>query len=76
MVTIPAQYSKACITIEAYDDEILEGNEMFYITANASNLLDEVIGNSSVVVSDNDGMYSSNYYVSITNYVYWYKHRC
>lgn len=55
MVTISVQYPKACITIEAYDDEILEGTETFVITVNASNPLDVVIGNSSVIISDNDG---------------------
>ena len=46
---------QACITILAYDDEIVEGAESFNITVTASNPLDMISGNTVVNVLDNDG---------------------
>ena len=57
VVTIAPEYSQACITLEAYDDAIVEGTETFVIVAYPSNMLDRVDGNTTVYVTDNDGTF-------------------
>ena len=57
-VTIMAQYNETCIEISAYDDMIVEGLEMFYITVMSDDPLDVVSDNTSVTIMDNDGRFS------------------
>ena len=53
-VLAPPQY---CLTIDAIDDQIVEGTESFNFIVRASNPLDMVIDNGSTTIdiTDNDG---------------------
>ena len=55
---IAPQTDTGCIAIEAVDDEIAEGNELFNLTAMANNTLDSVNGTTSIEIPANDGMIS------------------
>ena len=44
-----------CLTIVAYDDQIVEGTESFNFTVRASNPLDMVNGSTTIDITDNDG---------------------
>ena len=44
-----------CLTLDAYDDQIVEGTESFYFTVRASNPLDMVNGSTTIDITDNDG---------------------
>ena len=52
---IPPGLSKACLQLLAVDDDIVEGNDIFTVTAEAANTRDLVNGNASITISDNDG---------------------
>ena len=53
---IPPGSSEACLHLEAVDDDIVEDNDIFTITADASQSGDRVNGNVSLTLTDNDGM--------------------
>ena len=55
---IAPQTDTGCVAIEAVDDEIAEGNELFNLTAMANNTLDSVNGTTSIEIPANDGMIS------------------
>ena len=55
---IAPQTDTGCIAIEAVDDEIAEGNELFNLTAMANNTLDSVNSTTSIEIPANDGMIS------------------
>ena len=55
MVSIPAQYSEACVTLEAIDDGIAEDTESFNITMTTENPLDTVTDSTQVDITSNDG---------------------
>ena len=44
-----------CLTIVAYDDQIVEETESFNFTVRASNPLDMVNGSTTIDITDNDG---------------------
>ena len=52
---IPPGVSEACILVLAVDDEIVESNELFYVTVDMGNPRDTVSGNATLTVADNDG---------------------
>lgn len=54
---IPPGSSEACLQLEAFDDNIVEGDDIFTVTAEASNSGDRVNGNVSIIITDNDGKY-------------------
>ena len=49
---IPPGSSEACLQLEAVDDDIVEGVDVFAVTADSA---DTVNGNVSIIVTDNDG---------------------
>ena len=55
---IPPGLTKACLQLEAINDEIIEDNEQFTITFKAMNPRDSVNGTTSLIVDDNDGKHS------------------
>ena len=56
-ITITPGMSEACFEILAVDDEIVENDEEFVVTAEADNPNDIVNGNVSINILDNDGEY-------------------
>ena len=52
---IPPGSSEACLQLLAVDDDIVEGTDVFTVTAEAANTRDTVNGNASITISDNDG---------------------
>ena len=57
VVIIPAlsENPEGCITLEAVDDLVAEGNESFIVNVTADNSLDMVSGDTVVDIIDNDG---------------------
>ena len=62
-ITITPGMSEACFEILAIDDEIVENDEEFVVTAKADNLNDIVTGNVSINILDNDGEYHHTLYI-------------
>ena len=56
MLIIFPQSATACITIEAVDDEVAEGAEVFILDAVANNTLDVVNDTTNIEITDDDGM--------------------
>ena len=57
MLIIFPQFATACITIEAVDDEVAEGAEVFILDAVANNTVDVVNGTTNIEITDNDGIW-------------------
>ena len=53
-VEIPIGATKACIRLEAVDDEIIEADEIFILVIETIHSNDSIDGNTTVVISDND----------------------
>ena len=47
----------ACVTLQATDDDLIEDEEYLTIVASPVNVYDMVAGNTSVNITDNDGMW-------------------
>ena len=52
---IPPGLTRACLQLEAIDDEIVEDNELFMVIIEAVNPSDSVNGTTSLTIYDNDG---------------------
>ena len=61
-IAIPPGVSEACLQLAAVDDEIVEGDETFTLTVEATDPSDTVNGNVPITISDNDGTY---YYIEV-----------
>lgn len=59
---IPIGVLKMCLQLEAIDDRVVEGVELFTVTAQPTNPSDMVNGSTTVIISDNDG---KNYYTQL-----------
>ena len=56
---IPPGESEACFHPLAVDDEIIEDNEVFVVVVEAVNPIDVINKTVLVMITDNDGKYSS-----------------
>ena len=56
VIEIPIGESKACIQLEAVDDNIVENEEEFILAVKAINMNDVLDSNTTIFISDNDGM--------------------
>ena len=54
-IIIPPGSSEACLQLLAVDDDLVEGDDVFTITAEAANTRDSVNGNALITILDNDG---------------------
>ena len=51
---IPVEKFQACFQVVAIDDTIVENDESFTIAIKAANSNDEAVGNTTVIIIDND----------------------
>ena len=59
-IVIPPGLPEACIQFFATDDDIVEGCEVFTMTAETSNANDTINGTTSIIIIDNDGKDDNN----------------
>ena len=52
---IPPGLTRSCLQLEAFNDEIVEDDELFTIMYEAVNPRDSVNGTTSLIICDNDG---------------------
>ena len=56
VIGIPIEESEACIQLGAVDDNIVENEEEFILAVKAINMNDVLDSNTTLFISDNDGM--------------------
>jgi hypothetical protein len=44
-----------CISIQAVEDDLIEGQDSITVTTRSSNTFDQVSGSTAVTIADNDG---------------------
>ena len=72
LVIIPIGVSQVCFEVFAIDDAILESEESFTLVVEAMNPNDVVDGNTTVVISDNDGKKATITYINLMM-IFWYR---
>ena len=60
VIEIPIGESEACIHLGAVDDNIVENEEEFILAVRAININDVLDRNTTLFISDNDGMWDRN----------------
>ena len=70
-VVIPSGILKACIQLEATDDNIVEGTKYLTLMAELNSPSDVINGTTSVIIYDNDGKNCSSKSTSIYRIIIW-----